>query len=206
MAQNYAYQWNNITSADIEYNAQRVSEFLDFTALDPDKAIRQNYCLDVGCGNGCYSYSMQKLGAMRIDSIDKSPEAVARCKQVNPDAKVLDFMKSEKKLYPVYDFVLCCGALSLVQDPREGFRLLSRLIKSSGGYLHIMAFNKANQSDNKSGTKSWPEPSYIYAFGQEELKKWFGEEGFSDIRIISTHPININGKRGNPSKRDYGKL
>lgn len=235
MVQDFDYQLENLTSPDIEYNEQRVREFLDFTKLDPVKTIRANYCLDAGCGNGCYSYSMQKLGAMRIDSIDTSSEAVAKCKQVNPDAKVLDLMKSEKELYKVYDFVLCCGALSHVQDPREGFRLLSRLIKSSGGYLHIMVFNKGNQSQYEADRKLWPtltiqeklglceervkkgggtvhgwwnmlNPTYNHGFSPDEIKKWFSEEGFTDIRVTSTYPINVNGKRGNPAKRDYGQL
>ena len=233
MGQEFDYQWKNLPSSAIEYDDQRIREFLNFTKLDPVQTIRQKYCLDAGCGNGRYTYAMQKLGAMRVDSFDVSTEAITKCKSVNPNAKVMDLVESKKELYPVYEFVLCWGVLNHIQNAREGFALISRLIRPDGGYLHIMVYNKIDQFQYEEDRKVWPtlspeeklrlceeraktkggnvhgwwdalNPKYNHGFSPEEVKKWFIEEGFRDIKITSEHNININGKKGNPKKLDYG--
>src|SRR5436305_1635684 len=77
----FDYQWKNLPSKDIELNEDRIKDFLTFTKLKPDEFIKDKYCLDAGCGSGRFSYAMQKLGARKVDSIDVSSEAIAKCKK-----------------------------------------------------------------------------------------------------------------------------
>ena len=79
----------------LEFNPQRVKDFLNYTGIKPwfkkDSWIKGKICLDAGCGPGRWTYAMQKLGASKVDSFDLSPEAIKRCKEINPDAHVYMF-------------------------------------------------------------------------------------------------------------------
>ena len=86
----FDYQWKNLPSKDIEYNDNRIQEFLSFTKLNPEKTILRSDCLDAGCGIGRYTYAMQKLGANSVKSIDISSEAIKKCKEINPNAFVFN--------------------------------------------------------------------------------------------------------------------
>lgn len=216
----FDYQWKNLPSPHIEYNDDRVKEFLQFTGLDP-KFVEGKACLDAGCGNGRYTYAMQRLGAARVDSFDISPEAVAKCKQVNPDAMVVDIMTLKSN--PVYDFVLCWGVLNHVPDPRKAFSNVASQVKK-GGTLHIMAYHKDTQKPYQEARKVWPHlslderlklceekvkahggdvhgwfdalnPTYNWSFKEKEPAKWFQEEGFHDVRLVTKYNINMNGHK-----------
>lgn len=172
----FDYQWKNLPSPDIEFNGNRITEFLKFTKINANQTIGGKYCLDAGCGNGRYTYAMQKLGAMRVDSFDISAEGVAKCKEVNPDAFVLDIMDLKSLPRPVYDFVLCWGVLHHMEEPRKAFsKLASQVTRNkgklvspvtkNGGILHIMVYNKASQGSYSEDRKAWPDISL-----EEKLK------------------------------------
>ena len=217
----FDYQWKNLPSKFIEYNEDRVTEFLNFTGLDKN-SLQGKLCLDAGCGNGRYSYAMQRLGAARVDSFDISPEAVAKCKQINPDARVSDIMSLKPD--PVYDFVLCWGVLNHVPAPRLAFSHVASQVKPQGGMLHIMVYHKDTQKPYDEGRKIWPNlspeqrlklceekasiyggdihgwydafnPSYNWSFHEKEPKKWFEEEGFRNIKLVTKRNINMNGRK-----------
>ena len=219
----FDYQWKNLSSKDIEFNEDRIAEFQKFTKINLDKIIRGKYCLDVGCGSGRYTYAMQKLGAMRVDSFDVSPEAVTKCKEVNPNAFVLNIMDLQPLPRPVYDFVLCWGVLNHVPEPRKAFSKVASQISKDNGVLHVMVYHKDTQKIYEEGRKVWRSlsldqqlklceekvkttggtihgwfdafnPEYNWSFTEKEIKRWFEEEGFSNIKLVTKYNININGQ------------
>jgi SAM-dependent methyltransferase len=216
----FDYQWKNLPSRFIEYNEDRVSEFLKFTGLGRD-ALKGKVCLDAGCGNGRYTYAMQKLGAAKVDSFDISPEAVAKCQQINPSARVVDIASLEPD--PSFDFVLCWGVLNHVAEPRSAFARISLQVKH-GGMLHIMVYHRDTQGPYEEGRKRWPylsmeeklrlcermskekggdvhgwfdafNPTFNWSFHEKEPKRWFKEEGFEKVRLVTKHNINMNGRK-----------
>lgn len=221
----FDFQWKNLPSPDIEYTDKRISEFLKFTKLDPLDSVTAKYCLDVGCGNGRYTYAMQKLGAIRVDSIDLSSEAIERCRKVNPCATVQNLMEVGNSLFPVYDFILCWGVLNHIESPTEGFKKVASLLKPQGGYLHIMVYHKNTQKQYEADRHKWLNltmeeklqlcnekvrtsggtvhgwfdalnPKYNHSFSVPEIVKWFEDEGFTGIKLVSKFNININGWKG----------
>jgi SAM-dependent methyltransferase len=224
----FDYQWKNLPSKDIELNEARIKDFLSFTKIDPDEFIKDKYCLDAGCGSGRFSYAMKRLGARKVDSIDLSPEAIAKCKkEVNPDAYVFNLM--DLKPNAVYDFVLCWGVLNHVPDPREAFSKVASQVKKksnsdrNGGILHIMVYHKDTQKPYEEDRKIWStlsleerlqlcqqkvdkiggtvhgwfdalNPDYNWSFSEKEIKKWFEEENFSKIKLVTKHNINMRGE------------
>ena len=216
----FDYQWKNLPSRFIEYNGDRVKEFLKFTGLKR-KSLKGKVCLDAGCGNGRYTFAMLELGAKVVDSLDISPEAVAKCQQINPRARVADIQVLEPN--PSYDFVLCWGVLNHVPDPRLAFSRVSSQVRKDGGMLHIMVYHKDTQKPYEEGRKAWPNltleqrlmmceekartvggdihgwfdafnPTYNWSFAEQEPAKWFVEEGFEDVRLVTKYNINMNGR------------
>lgn len=227
MPADFDYQWKNLPSSYIEYNADRVNEFLSFTGIrrpsrfGKGSELKGKICLDAGCGNGRYTFAMLKLGAARVDSIDVSPEAIEKCRRVNMNAQVKSIF--ELGLEPVYDFVLCWGVLNHVDKPREGFRKVALQLKK-GRKLHIMVYHKETQAIYEEGRKIWPgldhdsrielcnkmvlqkggdihgwwdalNPMYNWSWDEDEISKWFKDEGFTNIRLIQRLNINMQGTK-----------
>jgi SAM-dependent methyltransferase len=217
----FDYQWKNLPDKNIEFNNSRVEEFLKFTELDPEKFIEGKFCLDAGCGVGRYSYAMMKLGAKHVDSIDISEEGIKKCKIINPNARVEDILKLKPNRK--YDFVLSWGVLHHTSDPRLAFSKVASQVNQNEGCLHVMLYHKDTQKKYQSGRKIWQDlsesqrlkyckkmvadfggtihgwydalnPKYNYAFSEKDVKKWFQEEGFTKIKIVSKYNININGQ------------
>jgi len=197
----------------------RIKELLQHTGLHRD-FFKGKYCLDAGCGNGRFTYAMLHLGVSRVDSIDISPEGIAKTKEVNPDyAQVKSIFELEPN--PAYDFVLCWGVLNHVDKPREGFSKVTSQVKK-GGVIHLMVYHKDLQAQYKEGRKKWRKwndeeriqycqkmikecggdlhgwwdalnPLYNWSWLEEEIEKWFEEEGFRDIKLVQKYNINMRG-------------
>jgi 2-polyprenyl-3-methyl-5-hydroxy-6-metoxy-1,4-benzoquinol methylase len=218
----FDYQWKNLPDKNIEYNNDRIAEFLNFTKLSPEKFIEKKYCLDAGCGIGRYSYAMMKLGAKQVDSIDISEEGVKKCKSINPNTEIKNIL--ELKPNKKYDFVLSWGVLHHTSDPRVAFSKVASQVKQDGGYLHVMLYHKDTQKYYEEGRKIWKDfskeqrleyckkkvtemgwgtihgwydalnPKYNFSYSENEIKKWFEEEGFKKIKLISKYNINMSGQ------------
>lgn len=215
----FDYQWANIPDEQIEYNDERINEFLKFTKLDPKKYIFGKYCLDAGCGNGRYTHAMMKLGAKKVVSYDISEEAVKKCKRINENCFKKDLMKLEPN--PIYDFVLSWGVLHHTPNPRKAFKHVASQVKE-GGIFHTMFYHIDTQKQYEEGRKIWKtlshddkiryceekikseggtlhgwwdafNPTYNFGYNENEIKKWFEEEGFHEIKIITKKHINIRG-------------
>jgi SAM-dependent methyltransferase len=221
----FDYQWKNLDSKNIQYNKERIKEFLKFTNFKKSvikrevPQIKNKMCLDAGCGNGRYSYAMLQLGAKHVDSIDLSEEAINKCKIINPNSRVLSIfdLSNESK----YDFVLCWGVLNHIENSREGFRKIVSQVKKNG-ILHIMVYHKDTQGIYEQGRKLWNNltveqkidycndavkkfggdvhgwfdafnPKYNWSWTEDEIMKWFQEEGFGNIKLLSKYNINMQG-------------
>jgi len=213
----FNYQWENLPSSSIEYTEERIKELLKFTKLSPT-FFQEKCCLDAGCGNGRYTYSMIKLGA-KVDSFDISEKAVKSCKKINPDAYILNL--TELKSNPIYDFVLCWGILHHLSEPKKGFQKVASQVKSRG-ILHIMVYHKKTQKIYKEGRNIWHRlntdekfnlckdmiekyggnlhgwwdafnPKFNWSYKPKEIKRWFKEEKFKKIKLTQKYNIYMRG-------------
>lgn len=210
-------QWAKLPSPHTEYNVERVDELLSLTRLEPT-FFKDARCLDVGCGNGRYTYAMQQLGA-KVASFDKSPQAVDECRRVNPNTFVFDLYELPPDRR--YDFVLCYGVLHHCPDPYRGFVKVASQVKPKGT-LFTMVYNCRSQVIYEYGRKLWPSlsyeeqialckdmiaqyggtihgwwdslnPEYNWSFTPKEVRKWFNMHNFGKITLTKRHPINMRG-------------
>ena len=158
MTSEFDYQWENLKSKNIEYSKDRIKEFLKFTKFKKNlfskkiSEIQNKICLDVGCGNGRYTYAMLQLGAERVNSIDKSEEAIKKCKKINSNAKVGSIF--DLSSYSKCNFVLCWGVLNHIEKPRDGFNRIASQVQKNG-ILHIMVYHKDTQKQYEQERGIW---------------------------------------------------
>ena len=215
----FDYQWKELPSQRVEYSLDRVEELLDFTGLPPSYFVGKK-ALDAGCGNGRYTFALQQLGAI-VDSFDISRQAVERCKSINPHAYVFDLRNLTAPRS--YDFVLCWGVLHHTENPRESFSRIASQVRPTG-ILHIMVYHKKTQRVYQEGRRLWRgmsleqkmryceemvrrhggnvhgwwdafNPEFNFSFLPGEIKRWFEEEDFKDITLVSKYNINMRGVR-----------
>ena len=217
MKAEFDYQWGNLPTTLIDYTPARVNELLNFTGL-PREFFKGKIALDAGCGNGRYTYAMMELGA-KVMSIDISEEAIKKCSQINEWSMQTSIM--ELGAIPFFDFILSWGVLHHTENPHEGFVKLVSVLKP-GGTLHLMLYNKKGQGrytklreqfkaldeagrlKMAQGLAKKPEhvhgwydalnPEYNYGYDPLEIYGWFKDIGFTDIKLVKEHNININGK------------
>jgi|SRR5208282_1187634 len=216
----FDFQWKNLPSSDLECNEKRIRELLGYTGLT-ESFFRGKYCLDVGCGTGRWTWAMLRMGAGSVDSFDISEEAVAACKRINPFVRAMDLMT----LQPTgkYDFVLCWGVLHHLASPLDGFSRVASQVKC-GGFLHIMVYHKDTQKVYEDGRKLWGtlsvlerrslceeyakakggtihgwwdafNPTYNWGFHPDNVRIWFEQAKFEDIRLVKNYNINMIGRK-----------
>jgi SAM-dependent methyltransferase len=203
----------------LEFNETRIEEFLYNVGL-PRSFFEGKLCLDAGCGSGRFTFALQQLGAKGVESFDISPEAVIKCRRVNPTAYVFDITTLEPTHR--YDFVFCWGVLHHMKNPRKAFAKVASQV-NPGGMLHVMLYHKdvvvlpqyANgrelwrnispvrrliyclrKAGNLRDLHGWWDalnPALAVGFTPEEIRQWFMEESFTDIVLTHEKHINMQG-------------
>lgn len=214
----FDYQWQNLSDPVIEYTEERVRELLRYTNLPPEFFTGKR-CLDAGCGNGRYTYALQRLGGF-VDSIDLSPAAIAACRRINPGATVRDLLTLTPN--PTYDFVLSWGVLHHTPVPKTAFLRVASQVRP-GGTLHVMVYRRGTQKVYTPGRRLWPylptparhilcrahkavfggtvhgwwdalNPRYNFSYSLNEVIQWFTEAGFEVTHADDWESINVCGR------------
>lgn len=98
-------------------------------------------CLDLGCGAGRWTRTLQALGA-RVKSTDVSSHGLMSTRRFNDDFQVLnlfDILPQRPDLHGAFDFTLCWGVIMCTHDPRLAFANAAATVKP-GGHLYIMVY------------------------------------------------------------------
>jgi SAM-dependent methyltransferase len=216
----FDYQWKHLPSPYIEHNIDRINEFKRFTGYSLDW-FKGKSCLDAGCGSGRYTFAMLSMGA-KVMSIDRSEEAVKKCKLINLRTYQIDI--SEIELYDFitnFDFVLSWGVLHHTPTPEENFYRLAELVKP-GGRMHVYLYHEDDQKQYEENRRIFKQlktteerlalcqriarekkwnlhgiwdslvPEYNWGTNEATVKEWFKNAGFKDI-YVSDYRINMNG-------------
>ncbi len=220
----FDYQWQELPDLNLEYVENRLVELLEYTGLKRD-FFPGKFCLDAGCGTGRWTWAMAQMGA-QVDSFDVSEEAVKSCRKINPAAFVFDLMNLSPSNR--YDFVLCWGVLHHLPSPIEGFRKVVSQVKQ-GGLLHVMIYHKDTQKIYEPVRRIWKDlsqdeklaycrkyvsekggtihgwwdafnPRYNWGFHEKEVKGWFENAGFDDVRLVKKYNINMIGRKNQLSE------
>jgi len=109
--------------------------------LDVD-LIRDKECIDIGCGLGRWTRTMQQLGAKSVLSIDMSASALAGVRRFNSDvleADVTEIPAQHPELVNRFDFANLWGVAMCTHDPWKTFMSAAVTVKA-GGALYLMVY------------------------------------------------------------------
>lgn len=157
---NEEYYMNPGTSVDDKYIEDRVYEwtgkhpanrksFYDDSMnvrvmdkpIDP-ALIAGKECIDVGCGMGRWTRTMQSLGAKSVLSVDVSESALRSTTRFNPNtmkANVMELASEHPELEGKFDFGNFWGVAMCTHDPKKAFESAAFTIRR-GGALYLMVY------------------------------------------------------------------
>lgn len=109
--------------------------------VDP-KLIKGKKCIDIGCGMGRWTRTMQSLGAKEVLSVDVSESALKSTSRFNPntlEANIMELPNEHKELKEQFDFGNLWGVAMCTHDPKKAFESAAFTIKP-GGALYLMVY------------------------------------------------------------------
>ncbi|MBF0613913.1 MAG: methyltransferase domain-containing protein [Magnetococcales bacterium] len=112
----------------------------------PSGFLKDQICLDAGCGSGRAVRSMLLEGAAKVYAIDMGEGCIRNTTERNAEyADRLDARLASVLNIPfednTFDFVHCDGVLHHTTDPQGGFRELHRVLKP-GGKMVMAVYGK----------------------------------------------------------------
>lgn len=135
------YEWTgNHPLGESFHDASAGTRVLDHP-LDV-KLIRGRDCIDVGCGMGRWTKTMQALGARSVLSIDASESAIRSVSRFNDlvmRADLMDLPIQHPELVGGFDFACFWGVAMCTHDPREAFLSAASVVKP-GGSMYLMVY------------------------------------------------------------------
>ena len=111
------------------------------TPIDP-AWIAGKKCVDLGCGMGRWTRTMQRIGAREVLSIDASDSALKSTGRFNPNllkADLLNLPQEHPELGGQFDFGNMWGVAMCTHDPQKTFRSAAFTVKP-GGRLYLMVY------------------------------------------------------------------
>lgn len=105
--------------------------------------IRGKKCIDIGCGMGRWTRTMQALGAESVLSIDASENALRSVRRFNPNSQFANIMRIPEE-HPEwvgkFDFACFWGVAMCTNDPLQAWLSAASTV-AAGGRLYLMVYN-----------------------------------------------------------------
>jgi len=98
-------------------------------------------CLDLGCGAGRWTRTLQALGGL-VKSTDVSAHGLESTRRFNDDVEVLnlfDVLPKRPDLHGAFDVTICWGVIMCTHDPRLAFANAAATVRP-GGHLYVMVY------------------------------------------------------------------
>ena len=195
--------------------------------------IKNKIVLDMGCGNGRYSYALKNFGAKKVFAIDGDIKDNIKMKTVEyQNGSILKLPYKNGS----FDFVFCNGKLSHTKNWKTGIKEAYRVLKKNGvfwlsvyGKGKIWKYadkisKKLNEKDRENFQKylvyrDW-EPGKIYFlvdsffskdrvyFTKKQIKNELLKQGFTNIKFLERgikKDLNEKIFRNPKLKKIYGE-
>ena len=108
--------------------------------VDPALIAGKNV-IDIACGMGRWTRTMQRLGAARVQSVDLSDSALKSVARFNPQvarADIMEIPREHPEWVEAFDFANCWGVAMCTHDPLKAFLSAAATVKRGGAlYLYV---------------------------------------------------------------------
>jgi SAM-dependent methyltransferase len=134
------YQWTGTHPSSRGFMDDRGVRVLD-VPLNPD-LIKGKRCIDIGCGIGRWTKTMQFIGANEVVSLDLSESAIKSVSQFNDKVlrtNIMNIPDEHPELVGQFDFANFWGVAMCTHDPQEAFMSAASTVKP-GGAMFLMVY------------------------------------------------------------------
>jgi 2-polyprenyl-3-methyl-5-hydroxy-6-metoxy-1,4-benzoquinol methylase len=156
--------------------------------------------LDVACGRGEFLELMKEQG-IAADGVDINEEMITICRQKGlkvVSGNALDFLNDKKEKY---DGIFCSNFIEHLDYPqiRELLRNIAKALKENG----ILVIETVNpESLNVFGAAFYLDLTHIRPIHPLGLEAFLEANGFHDIKILRTSPVETDEKLEEPELSD----
>lgn len=108
----------------------------------PSDLIKDKKCIDIGCGMGRWTKTMQMIGARSVLSVDISEHAIKSVSSFNPNTLRTDITKltdDHPELIGQFDFANVWGIAHHTHNPKQTFANAAKTLRG-GGALFTMIY------------------------------------------------------------------
>lgn len=113
--------------------------------------IKGKKCIDIGCGLGRWTRTMQMIGAESVLSIDMSASALKNVSRYNDNvvkANIMNIPGEHPEWVESFDFACFWGVAMCTHDPRKAFTSAASTVKP-GGAMYLMVYCPEGQHNSK---------------------------------------------------------
>jgi len=139
--ESFNFQWGNLKDSPWLLSEPRFKEECDKILLDElgltHEDIVNKLVIDVGCGNGRWSYAFKKLGAS-VSAYDYSLSGVKQTKRIGVDVVLGDALHPPFR-QAVSDLVFAFGVFHHTKDLEASFKENAKLVKPKG-IMHVYLY------------------------------------------------------------------
>jgi len=154
-------------------------------------SLEGRHVLDVGCGNGYYSWRMLGAGAASVTGIDPSLLFVMQwlaCRHYAGPAPVWVLPLRLEDLpgsVNAYDTVFSMGVLYHRRDPMEHLQRLHELTSEQGELVLETLVNPHGDDIHLEKSDRYARMRNVWQIPQPKtVQGWLAEAGFSDVRMV----------------------
>ncbi len=156
--------------------------------VDPE-LIRGKECIDIGCGLGRWTRTMQAIGAKSVTSIDVSASALASTSRFNPNthkANIMNIPEEHPEWVGKFDFANFWGVAMCTHDPLKAFLSAASTVKP-GGSMYLMVYTLGLHSSRETMIKR----KRFHRLKTVEERLAFVDTVF-DRKWSSSFPLDLN--------------
>jgi SAM-dependent methyltransferase len=140
--QDRVYEWTGRhPSGQRRFSDPTMGSYVMDNPVDPALIIDKK-CIDVGCGMGRWTRTMQMIGASEVLSVDISESAIASTRQFNSQVlrtNILKLPEEYPELIGQFDFANLWGVAMCTHDPKAAFASAAAMV-APGGALYLMVY------------------------------------------------------------------
>src|SRR5262249_39117069 len=136
---------------------------------------------DLGCGTGAVSAALAPFVA-HVIAVDTSAAMLQAAKKRLRDTTNVDLRRGDLEALPIDDARLDAATLMLVlhhvPEPVRALAEVARVLKPGGRLLLVDMLPHDRESYRQQMGHVW------LGFSEDQLREWFDENGFNDMRIV----------------------
>lgn len=177
-----AYHWQQIGYNIRKRNAFVIARYANCISLLKQHVEPGSRVLDAGCGDGVFSYLINKEGFV-VDGVDYADEAVSAAREQTQGTQDLNYHVGSVYELPFeddsFDAAVSTEVIEHLEDRDTFLSELKRVVKPGGTIIVTTPIRL---------TRNPLDPEHVIEWFKEDYEEYI-QTHFSDVRFATSHPV-----------------